>query len=155
MVLRKTFISIFKSREIILKARKYSNKYTLLDLYYSFIYPYITYYSQVWGLFCQSLQWRYGHDGASYRQPYDCLLNRLFRRRPKKTSKLRVTGLCVWNSPATGEFPAQMARNAENVSIWWRHHVIHERIGEVVKQSCQNNCWYPSKNTYWSTIHGT
>ena len=26
------------------------------------------------------------------------------------------------NSPGTGEFPAQMARNAENVSIWWRHH---------------------------------
>ena len=22
----------------------------------------------------------------------------------------------------TGEFPAQMASNAENVSIWWRHH---------------------------------
>ena len=29
----------------------------------------------------------------------------------------------VWgNSPGTGEFPAQMASNAENVSIWWRHH---------------------------------
>ena len=41
----------------------------------------------------------------------------------KKTSKLRVTGLCVGNSPVTGEFPAQMASNAENVSIWWRHHV--------------------------------
>ena len=27
-------------------------------------------------------------------------------------------------SPGTGEFPAQMASNAENVSIWWRHHVI-------------------------------
>ena len=40
----------------------------------------------------------------------------------KKTSKLRVTGLCVGNSPGAGEFPAQMARNAENVSIWWRHH---------------------------------
>ena len=26
------------------------------------------------------------------------------------------------NSPVTGEFPAQMASNAENVSIWWRHH---------------------------------
>ena len=38
-----------------------------------------------------------------------------------KTSKLRVTGLCVGNSPMTGEFPAQMASNAENVSIWWRH----------------------------------
>ena len=22
----------------------------------------------------------------------------------------------------TGEFPAQMASNAENASIWWRHH---------------------------------
>ena len=40
----------------------------------------------------------------------------------KKTSKLRVTGLCVGNSPGTGEFPAQMASYAENVSIWWRHH---------------------------------
>ena len=45
-----------------------------------------------------------------------------FRRRSKKTSTLRVTGLCVRNSPVTGEFPAQMAGNAENVSIWWRHH---------------------------------
>ena len=26
------------------------------------------------------------------------------------------------NSPGTGEFPAQMASDAENVSIWWRHH---------------------------------
>ena len=26
--------------------------------------------------------------------------------------------------PLCGEFPAQMASNAENVSIWWRHHVI-------------------------------
>ena len=25
-----------------------------------------------------------------------------------------------------GEFPAKMASNAENVSIWWRHHVICE-----------------------------
>ena len=39
-----------------------------------------------------------------------------------KTSKLRVTGLCVGNSLGTGEFPAQMASNAENDSIWWRHH---------------------------------
>ena len=35
----------------------------------------------------------------------------------KKTSKLRVTGLCAGNSPVTGEFPAQKASNAENVSI--------------------------------------
>ena len=44
------------------------------------------------------------------------------RHRSKQTSKLRVTGLCMGNSPVTGEFPAQMASNAENVSIWWRHH---------------------------------
>ena len=26
------------------------------------------------------------------------------------------------NSAVTDEFPAQRASNAENVSIWWRHH---------------------------------
>ena len=78
--------------------------------------------------FCQAttgaaLLWRHnGHDGVSNHQPHDCLLNRLFTRRSKKTSKLRVTGLCVGNSPVAGEFPAQMASDAENVSIWWRHH---------------------------------
>ena len=51
-----------------------------------------------------------------------------FRRISKKTSKLHVTGLCEGNSPVTGEFPAQRASNAENVSIWWRHHVIHENV---------------------------
>ena len=40
----------------------------------------------------------------------------------KKTSKLRVTGFCVGNSSVASEFPAQMASNAEIVSIWWRHH---------------------------------
>ena len=69
------------------------------------------------------LQWRYkGHDSVSNHQPHHCLLSRFFSRRSKKTSKLRVTGLCAGNSPVTGEFPAQMASNAENVSIWWRHH---------------------------------
>ena len=61
-------------------------------------------------------------DGASNHQPHDCLLNNLFRQRWKKTSKLRVTGLCEGNSPVTGDFPVQRASNAENVSIWWRHY---------------------------------
>ena len=73
-----------------------------------------------------SLLWHHnGCDGVSNRQPYHCLLKRLFWHRSKKISKLRVIGLCVGNSPVTGEFPAQMASNSENVSIWWRHHVIH------------------------------
>ena len=74
-----------------------------------------------------SLQWHHNErDGVSNHQPHDCLLNRLFKRRSKKTSKPRVTGYCARNSPVAGEFPAQMASNAENVSIWWRHHVIVE-----------------------------
>ena len=70
-----------------------------------------------------SLQWHHNkRDGITNQQPHHCLFNRLFRHRSKKTSKLRVNGLCVENSPVAGEFPAQRASNAENVSIWWRHH---------------------------------
>ena len=66
-----------------------------------------------------TVQWRHNErDGVSNHQPHDCLFNRLFRQRSKKTSKLRVTGLCAGNSPVTGEFPAQRASNAENVFIW-------------------------------------
>ena len=65
-----------------------------------------------------ALKWHHnGRDGVSNHQPHDCLLNRLCRRRSKKTSKLRFTRLCAgefnrWpvNSPhkwpATGKmFP--------------------------------------------------
>ena len=49
------------------------------------------------------LHWR--RNGVSNHQPRDCLLSRLFRRRSKKTSKLRVTGLCAGNSPAPVNSP--------------------------------------------------
>ena len=53
-----------------------------------------------------SLLWRHNdHDFVSNYQPHGCLLNRLFRRRSKKTSKLRVTGLCVGNSPGPVNSP--------------------------------------------------
>ena len=68
------------------------------------------------------LEWRHnGRDSVSNHQPRVCLLNRLFKRRSNKTSKLRVTGLCAGNSPVTGEFLSQMASNAEKNFIWWRH----------------------------------
>ena len=92
-----------------------------------------------------SLRWRhYEHDSVSNHQPHDCLLNRLFRRRSKKISKLRVTGLCVGNSPGTSEFPAQMASNAENVSIWWRHHDCLRimKIGPAVSKICHGPIWF-------------
>ena len=79
---------------------------------------------KTWRAAPSTLEWRNnGRDGDSNHQPHHCLLNRLFRRRSTKTSKLRVTGLCEGNPPMTGEFPAQRASSAENVSIWWRHHV--------------------------------
>ena len=116
-------------------------------IYINYIYIYMTTFARSYGFYRRSAplpwkcliasdeqsahehinywchRWRHsGRDSVSNHQPHHCLLNLLFRRRSKKTSKLRVTGLCARNSPGTGEFPAQMASNAENVSIWWRHH---------------------------------
>ena len=77
-----------------------------------------------------SLQWRHNqHDGVSNHQPHDCLINRLFRSRSKKTSKLCVTSLCAGTSLVTGEFPTQRGSDAENVSIWWRHHAAAHSVG--------------------------
>ena len=53
-----------------------------------------------------SLQWRNNErDSVSNHQPDGCLSNCLFRRRSKKTSKLRVTGLCAGNSPGPVNSP--------------------------------------------------
>ena len=79
------------------------------------------------------LHWRLNAlDGASNYWRHDYLPNRLFTRRSRRTSKLRATVLCEGNSPITGKFPAQRASNAENVSMWWRHHegLVSQTIGE-------------------------
>ena len=69
-----------------------------------------------------TLQWCHNEsDSISNHQCLDCLLNLLFRRRSKKTSKLRITGLCEGNSPVTSEFPTQRTSNVENASISWCH----------------------------------
>ena len=52
------------------------------------------------------LHWRHNdQDSVSNHQPHGCLLNRLFRCRSNKTSKLRVTGLCAGNSPGPVNSP--------------------------------------------------
>ena len=51
--------------------------------------------------------------------PIDWLLNRLFRCRSMKTSKLRVTYLCEGNPPVDSLIKAS---NAKHITIWWRHH---------------------------------
>ena len=71
------------------------------------------------------LRWRHnGRDDVSNHPPQDCSLNHL----------------------GTGEFPAQMASNAENVSIWWRHHVCDIYF----------ICQFPTSNwsSWWESHHG-
>ena len=68
-----------------------------------------------------ALQWRKNvRHGFSNHQPHDCLFNRLFRRRSKKTSKLRVIGFFAGNS--TMNSPRKGPVTQKNVSIWWCHH---------------------------------
>ena len=55
-------------------------------------------------------------------KPHDCLPNRLSgadQRKHQSSASLAFV---------TVEFPAQRASNAENVSIWWRHHGYQDSI---------------------------
>ena len=114
------------------------------DRYLCVVYPFSNSIKADWFML---LQWRHnGCDGVSNHQPHHCLLNHLFRRRSKKTSKLRFTGLCAGNSPMSGEFPAQIASNAKNVSIWWRHHIFTNSIG---RQSYQGPFLLPYLKCIW------
>ena len=105
--------------------------------------------AMIWGSLWQvdkytTLQWRHiGRDGVSNHQRFDCLFNRLLRRRSKTRQHQSSASLAFvrGNSPLTGEFPSQRASNAENVSIWWRHHervsiagAEERRAGKTMKQ---------------------
>ena len=74
-----------------------------------------------------------GHGGIWNHQPHNCLLKRLFGHRSKKASKLRFTGLCVGNSPVTGEFPTQMASYLKMFPF-----------DDVIMLNPYNGCWCPS-----------
>ena len=83
------------------------------------------------------LQW--GHNervDVSNHRRLDCLLKRLFSRKSKKTTKLRVTGLCEGNPPLTGGFPSQKTSNAENVPfgdvIIYTFHTLNEKLQFVI-----------------------
>ena len=101
------------------------------------------------GVISISLQWHHNeHHGAWNHQPHDCLLDCLFWRRSKNTSKLCVTGLREGNSLVTGEFLAQRASNAENVYIWWHHHEIG------FSRSLAEFIWYGEVNQLKSSSRG-
>ena len=141
-----------KRSEIIISMKVIISKCIKCPLLLSLaIYGHIIHCEFITQIVWSSLRWRRnGHDGVANHQPHHCLLNRLFGCRSKKASKLRVTGLCVGNSPGTGEFPAQMVSNAENVSIWWRHHVPP---GTYIRQVESNeSASVAGFMVYWSRI---
>ena len=75
--------------------------------------------------------------------------------RSKKTSKLRVTGLCAGNSHVTSEFPAQRASNAVSVSIWWRRHGLSQLKWKYwfFTFSSINTLWNDKSCTLFPTIY--
>ena len=100
---------------------------------------------------CNTLRWHHnGRDSVSNHQPHDCLLNRLFRRRSTKTSKLRVIGLCVGNSPGkmfpfddvtmswgNSNYGAEQMKTGHRLDqLWWsrKHHVTTR--GKYFKTTC-------------------
>ena len=67
-----------------------------------------------------SWQWRHNEpNGISNPQRLD-----LFRRQPfvQAQTKENIKAPCHW--PLWGEITGDRPSNAENVSIWWRHHVL-------------------------------
>ena len=80
-----------------------------------------------------------------------------------------LLAICAGNSPVPGEFPAQMASNTENVSIWWRHHEVWVIVlsWHVLKfraiwgffywynrnliADIKNNAWVTVNDDFWVT----
>ena len=88
-----------------------------------------------------SLQSRHnGQDGVSNHQRHDCLLSRLFRGRSKKTSKLRVTGLCggIHRWPVNSQTNGQLRGKCFHLmtSSWqW------SQLSSYLRQWCGGHCW--------------
>ena len=77
-----------------------------------------------------SLQWRHDErQGVSNHRRLDCLLNRLFRRISKNTSKLRVTSLCEGNPPDSPH------KGPVTRKMFLFDNVIMHRFGNCVKHS--------------------
>ena len=84
--------------------------------------------------FSVSLRWRHnGLDSVSNHQPHDCLFNRLFRRRSKKTSKLRVTGLFagIYRGPVNSTHKWPVTRKMfpfDDVIMWIKLHTYGDGL---------------------------
>ena len=108
-----------------------------------------------WSILPKSpFRWRHNErNGVSNHQPHDCLLNRLFRRRSQKSSKLRVTGLCAGNSPGPVNSPHKwpVTRKMMTSSCTGLLGVYCDNAPVLVKQYWRIwvNVPYVSDNTWW------
>ena len=87
------------------------------------------------GLPVYSITWRHNERDASQITSLTIVCSQPFiQAQIKENIKYpRYWPLCAGNSPVTGEFPAQRASNAENVSIWWCHHANSKVPQEFAK----------------------
>ena len=70
-------------------------------------------------------------NGWYGREKYMHLLNyNIHHLEDNDISYIDLNVSMAWR-PVTGEFPAQMASNTENVSIWWRHHFLVASMSAV------------------------
>ena len=111
-----------------------------------------------------SLRWRHNdHDGVSNHQPHGCLFNRLFRRRSKKTSQIRVTGLCAGNSPGPVNSPHKgpVTRKMfpfDDVTMYfqephWKPMGLPQ-ISRVTWQVLQSGCWLRNNTCFFQSLFG-
>ena len=83
-----------------------------------------------------ALRWRHNGRDWHLKSPASRLFTQPFiQTQIKENIKALCHWLCAGNSSGTGEFPARMASNAENVSIWWRHHGISQQHDHCDTQS--------------------
>ena len=85
----------------------------------------------IWVGRCSPWTWPFGNQGEVHYSDvimgamasqitivYSTVYSGAHKRKHRNSASLAFVW---WNSPVTCEFTAQMASNAENVSIWWRH----------------------------------
>ena len=102
------------------------------------------------------LRWRHNErDSVSNHQPHDCLLNRLFRRRSKKSPKLRVTGLggpvnSPHKWPVTWKmFPFDDVIMTTFIDVIWSSWLLTSPATQVVRDINKGNIKAPH---YWPFV---
>ena len=110
------------------------------------------------------LQWRHNdHDGVSNHQPHGCLLNRLFRRRSKKTSKLAfVWGIHRdrWISHTKGQLrgkyfhlmtSSRVYESAKIPGVFNHSHLLcMSRMYMYISQNKESSLEMKQRNIHWT-----